>query len=135
MVVVGRSPGEGPRHRRGGRRRIPRRGLRPLGQVRDLAAALQARHPRIDVLINNAGLIAGGRRTVTADEHELTFQVNHLAPFPLTMLLKDCLLRASQLAVLKRQRVIGAGEPVVVTEFGLRTYRRAGACEPRESGG
>jgi NAD(P)-dependent dehydrogenase (short-subunit alcohol dehydrogenase family) len=60
-----------------------------LGQVRALAAALQARYPRIDVLVNNAGLIAGARRAVTADGHELTFQVNHLAPFLLTMLLKD----------------------------------------------
>jgi NAD(P)-dependent dehydrogenase (short-subunit alcohol dehydrogenase family) len=60
-----------------------------LGQVRDLAAELRVRHPRIDVLINNAGLIAGARRTLTADGHELTFQVNHLAPFLLTMLLKE----------------------------------------------
>jgi NAD(P)-dependent dehydrogenase (short-subunit alcohol dehydrogenase family) len=65
-----------------------------LGQVRDLAAELKARHPRIDVLVNNAGLIAGPQRTVTADEHELTFQVNHLAPFLLTMLLKEGLTAA-----------------------------------------
>jgi NAD(P)-dependent dehydrogenase (short-subunit alcohol dehydrogenase family) len=60
-----------------------------LDEVRGLAAELQARHARIDVLINNAGLIAGARRAVTADGHELTFQVNHLAAFLLTMLLKD----------------------------------------------
>jgi NAD(P)-dependent dehydrogenase (short-subunit alcohol dehydrogenase family) len=56
--------------------------------VRELAAELGRRHPRIDVLVNNAGLIAGARRAVTADGHELTFQVNHLAPFLLTMLLR-----------------------------------------------
>jgi NAD(P)-dependent dehydrogenase (short-subunit alcohol dehydrogenase family) len=60
-----------------------------LQQVRDLAAELLARHQRIDVLLNNAGLIAGRQRTVTADGHELTFQVNHLATFLLTLLLKD----------------------------------------------
>ncbi len=65
-----------------------------LGQVRQLAAELGGRHRRIDVLVNNAGLIAGARRTVTADGHELTFQVNHLAPFLLTMLLRDPLSAA-----------------------------------------
>ena len=59
-----------------------------LSQVRELAAGLERQHPRIDVLVNNAGLIAGAQRTVTADGHELTFQVNHLAPFLLTMLLR-----------------------------------------------
>jgi NAD(P)-dependent dehydrogenase (short-subunit alcohol dehydrogenase family) len=65
-----------------------------LGQVRELAATLERRYPRIDVLINNAGLIAAGHRTVTADGHELTFQVNHLAPFLLTALLRGPLSAA-----------------------------------------
>jgi NAD(P)-dependent dehydrogenase (short-subunit alcohol dehydrogenase family) len=65
-----------------------------LGQVRELAAELGRRHPWIDVLVNNAGLIAGARRAVTADGHELTFQVNHLAPFLLTMLLRGPLSAA-----------------------------------------
>jgi len=60
-----------------------------LGQVRELAAVIGRRHPRIDVLVNNAGLIAGAGRTVTTDGHELTFQVNHLAPFLLTVLLRE----------------------------------------------
>jgi NAD(P)-dependent dehydrogenase (short-subunit alcohol dehydrogenase family) len=47
-----------------------------LDQVRQLARQLTARYPRIDVLINNAGLIATGTRTITGDGHELTFQVN-----------------------------------------------------------
>ena len=50
-----------------------------LDSVRALAAEL----PRIDVLVNNAGLISE-RRVVTGDGIELTFQVNHLAPFLLT---------------------------------------------------
>jgi NAD(P)-dependent dehydrogenase (short-subunit alcohol dehydrogenase family) len=44
------------------------------------------RQDRLDVLINNAGIGrgAGGGRTreLSADGHELRFQVNHLAPFP-----------------------------------------------------
>ncbi|KTR86992.1 SDR family NAD(P)-dependent oxidoreductase [Leucobacter chromiiresistens] len=62
-----------------------------LSQVRALAAALLAEHDRIDVLANNAGGIMGDR-TVTVDGHELTFQVNHLAPFLLTRLLMPALV-------------------------------------------
>jgi NAD(P)-dependent dehydrogenase (short-subunit alcohol dehydrogenase family) len=65
-----------------------------LDQVHSLAAELRDRYPRIDVLINNAGLVAGTRRAMTADGHELTFQVNHLAPFLLTMLVKQQLVSA-----------------------------------------
>ena len=65
-----------------------------LDQVRDLARELRARHSRVDVLLNNAGLIAGPQRTVTPDGHELTFQVNHLAGFLLTMLLREPLAAA-----------------------------------------
>jgi NAD(P)-dependent dehydrogenase (short-subunit alcohol dehydrogenase family) len=36
------------------------------------------RHDRIDVLVNNAGLVAG-RRTLTEDGLELTMAVNHFA--------------------------------------------------------
>lgn len=62
-----------------------------LSQVRKLAAALSKKYPRIDVLVNNAGGIMG-RREVTIDGHEKTFQVNHLAPFLLTTLLIDRLV-------------------------------------------
>src|SRR5215472_4124708 len=60
--------------------------LSSLDQVRDLARRLGAR-PRIDVLVNNAGLTVGHRR-LTADGFEWTFAVNHLAPFLLTNLLR-----------------------------------------------
>jgi NAD(P)-dependent dehydrogenase (short-subunit alcohol dehydrogenase family) len=40
----------------------------------------------IDVLVNNAGIIAA-QRTLSADGIELTFQVNHLAGFLLTLLM------------------------------------------------
>ena len=55
-----------------------------LAQVRSLAEAL----PPLDVLVNNAGLISE-RHVVTGDGIELTFQVNHLAPFLLTMRLLE----------------------------------------------
>jgi NAD(P)-dependent dehydrogenase (short-subunit alcohol dehydrogenase family) len=62
-----------------------------LSDVRRLAAELLERYPTIDVLANNAGGIFGPR-TTSEDGHELTFQVNHLAPFLLTNLLMDRLV-------------------------------------------
>jgi NAD(P)-dependent dehydrogenase (short-subunit alcohol dehydrogenase family) len=62
-----------------------------LAQVRDLAADLLSKYERIDVLINNAGL-TWNDRTLTRDGHEIIYQVNHLAPFLLTNLLKDRLI-------------------------------------------
>jgi retinol dehydrogenase-12 len=59
--------------------------LASMAQVRSLAERLGALE-RIDVLVNNAGLLAGERR-VTADGLEEVFAVNHLAPFLLTNLL------------------------------------------------
>ncbi|WBM79571.1 SDR family NAD(P)-dependent oxidoreductase [Cryobacterium breve] len=64
-----------------------------LDEVRSLAATLLNRYPRIDVLANNAGGIMG-KRELTVDGHEKTFQVNHLAPFLLTTLLTDRLLES-----------------------------------------
>jgi NAD(P)-dependent dehydrogenase (short-subunit alcohol dehydrogenase family) len=57
-----------------------------LAQVRQLAQELNATLPRLDVLINNAGRMSGVRG-LSADGYELTFAVNHLAPFLLTNLL------------------------------------------------
>jgi NAD(P)-dependent dehydrogenase (short-subunit alcohol dehydrogenase family) len=57
-----------------------------LAVVRRLVAALQAREVRIDVLVNNAGVYMEERQK-SADGVEMTFQVNHLAPFLLTHLI------------------------------------------------
>lgn len=58
------------------------------GEVRGLAEALRAAHPRLDVLLHNAGVYATTRQE-TPEGLELTFAVNHLAPFLLTHLLLD----------------------------------------------
>lgn len=61
-----------------------------LDTVRAGAEAFLARHGRLDVLVNNAGAYVGERRR-SADGYELTFAVNHLAPFLLTNLLREAL--------------------------------------------
>ena len=59
-----------------------------LEEVRALAAQVLRTSPRLDVLVNNAGIAVRRRRT-TKDGYESTFAVNHLAPFLLTNLLLD----------------------------------------------
>jgi NAD(P)-dependent dehydrogenase (short-subunit alcohol dehydrogenase family) len=59
-----------------------------LAAVRGLADEILARHNRLDVLVNNAGLTIQ-RFTLSADGYELVLAVNHLAPFLLTNLLLD----------------------------------------------
>jgi NAD(P)-dependent dehydrogenase (short-subunit alcohol dehydrogenase family) len=68
--------------------------LSSQAQVRDLAAQVQARYDRLDVLVNNAGVVLP-RRNLTEDGIEETFAVNHLAPFLLTHLLLDLLKRSA----------------------------------------
>jgi NAD(P)-dependent dehydrogenase (short-subunit alcohol dehydrogenase family) len=65
--------------------------LASLDQVRDLADRVLAGHPRLDALINNAGIgiTTGGRgqRLESRDGYELRFGVNYLAGYLLTRLL------------------------------------------------
>ena len=69
--------------------------LASLAAVRRLADAVREDHPRLDVLINNAGVLPAGangnERHFSDDGYELCLAVNHLAPFLLTRSLIPCL--------------------------------------------
>ncbi|MGE2832944.1 SDR family NAD(P)-dependent oxidoreductase [Mycobacterium sp. SMC-4] len=65
--------------------------LSSLDSVRRAATDLKAAHPRIDLLINNAGVMYPPKQ-VTRDGFELQFGTNHLGHFALTGLLLDALL-------------------------------------------
>ncbi|MFI6309714.1 SDR family NAD(P)-dependent oxidoreductase [Nocardia fusca] len=65
--------------------------LGSLDGVRAAAAEIKAGHPRIDLLINNAGVMYPPKES-TADGFELQFGTNHLGHFALTGLLLDTLL-------------------------------------------
>ena len=67
--------------------------LSSLAQIRQLAAEFKQQYARLDVLINNAGIVPRTRQ-VSEDGFEMQFAVNHLASFLLTNLLLD-LLKAS----------------------------------------
>ena len=58
--------------------------------VRRLAQEVEERYERLDVLVNNVGALYR-RRQESVDGIELTFALNHLAPYLLTNLLLDCL--------------------------------------------
>lgn len=94
-----------------------------LCQVRALADKIRSECPRIDVLGNNAGGVFSKLRT-TADGHEITLQVNYLAPFLLTTLLLDVLV-ASRATIVNTssssQRLL---RHVTLTDFETTGRRR-----------
>ncbi|THC55321.1 oxidoreductase [Streptomyces sp. A1499] len=69
---------------------VRRLDLADLDSVRAFADGLRADHSRLDVLVNNAGVMAPPR-SLSAQGHELQFAVNHLGHFALTGLLLDLL--------------------------------------------
>ena len=65
-----------------------------LKQVRQLADDILGKNAELDILVNNAGVYTP-RRQLTEDGFEVTFAVNHLAPFLLTNLLLDLLRKSA----------------------------------------
>jgi NAD(P)-dependent dehydrogenase (short-subunit alcohol dehydrogenase family) len=68
--------------------------LSSQAEIRRLAEEFKARHSRLDVLVNNAGVYLP-KRTLTVDRIETTFAVNHLAYFLLTNLLLEVLKQSA----------------------------------------
>jgi NAD(P)-dependent dehydrogenase (short-subunit alcohol dehydrogenase family) len=68
--------------------------LSSQASIRGLAEEVLERYPNLDLLVNNAGAVNSSRR-LTEDGQELTWAVNHLAPFLLTTLLLDRLKASS----------------------------------------
>ena len=65
-------------------------------QIKTAAEHIKREYTKIDVLNNNAGLLMGNQRELTQDGFEMTFGVNHLAPFLLTHLLLDQVLASGR---------------------------------------
>jgi retinol dehydrogenase 14 len=100
VVVTGRNEERGERaveeirRESGGEVSLMLADLAVQADVRRLAEEFQERHDRLDVLVNNAGVVQS-ERTETPDGIETTLAVNHLAPFLLTNLLLDLLKRSA----------------------------------------
>ncbi len=65
--------------------------LDQMASIRAFAAAFKKDFNRLDVLVNNAGVLIPSRKT-TVDGFEATFAINHLAYFLLTHLVLDVLM-------------------------------------------
>ncbi|OAG05693.1 putative short-chain dehydrogenase [Paraphaeosphaeria sporulosa] len=77
-------------------------GLDSLESVRKAAEEFKTRSGKLNILINNAGIMALPHRTLTQDGHEAQFATNHLAHFLLFQLLKPLLLSSASPAFSSR---------------------------------
>jgi NAD(P)-dependent dehydrogenase (short-subunit alcohol dehydrogenase family) len=83
--------------------------LSSLATVRDLAARILSEHDRLDVVVNNAGIIAREREE-SEDGYELTFAINYLSHFLLTRLLMPLLKKSGPARIVN---VASAGQSPV----------------------
>jgi retinol dehydrogenase-12 len=80
-------------NREGGRAELLEIDMASFASVRRAAERFLGSHPRLDVLVNNAG-VALRERQLTADGHEVTWETNFLSHFLLTRLLLPALKAA-----------------------------------------
>jgi len=94
--------------------------------LRALAAALLERYARIDVLVNNAGAMFA-KRQLSTDGIELTWALNHLAPFLLTRLLLERLRESAPARVVTTSSDAHRGARIPFEDLGgERVYRARG---------
>lgn len=107
VVLASRDTAKADRaaQRIGGDASYVRLDLASLASVRDAAAQLRSRFARIDLLVNNAGVMMK-REARTEDGFELQFGTNHLGHFALTGLLIDLM------AKVPGSRVVTVSSPV-----------------------
>lgn len=103
VIIAGRNPSKGALAVEQVRKRVPNADVRfealdlaSLGSIGAFAERLRSSIDRLDLLINNAGVMAPPKRQVTADGFELQFGTNHLGHFFLTAQLLPLLRKASQ---------------------------------------
>ena len=98
--------------------------LADLASVRTFAAGFAAGHDRLDVLVNNAGVMAIPRRQ-TADGFEMQFGTNHLGHFALTGHLLDRLLATPGARVVTVSSMAARGARIRFDDLqGVRHYGR-----------
>ena len=96
--------------------------LASLDSVREFAAKILEEEPRIDILINNAG-VTNNAFTKSTDGFELTFAVNHLGHFLLTNLLLDCIKEAPSARIINISSSVYRGGQINLNDINLeRSY-------------
>jgi NAD(P)-dependent dehydrogenase (short-subunit alcohol dehydrogenase family) len=105
--------------------------LASLEDVRSLARDVDRDFERLDVLVNNAGIVeTGAERRQSADGHELTFAVNYLSGFLLTLELLPRLRRSAPARIvnvaLVGQRAIDFDDVMLERGYdGFRAYAQS----------
>jgi NAD(P)-dependent dehydrogenase (short-subunit alcohol dehydrogenase family) len=100
--------------------------LSSQASVRRLAAEVLACYPRLDVLVNNAGAVYRERQ-LTTDGIEMTWAVNHLAPFLLTTLLLDRLKDSAPARIITTASEAHQGAQIPFSDLNAeRSYRSFG---------
>ncbi len=139
VIVTARTQAKGEEAVARIRRELPQAAVRSaildlasLKSVRAFAATM-AGEAKLDLLINNAGIMAVSKRTVTEDGFELQFGTNHLGHFALAALLLPVLLRAGLPVV---TNVSSSASKTGAIRFdnlqGERSYRAWGAyCQSK----
>jgi NAD(P)-dependent dehydrogenase (short-subunit alcohol dehydrogenase family) len=105
-----------------------------LAEVRRLADEILAAQSRLDLLVNNAGLMSPKYR-FSLEGFELTFAVNHLAPFLLTNLLLDRLKASAPSRIVTVASEAHRGHRLILGQLAqphdwstLRAYGRSKLC-------
>jgi NAD(P)-dependent dehydrogenase (short-subunit alcohol dehydrogenase family) len=99
--------------------------LSSQSQVRRVAAEFKARHDRLDVLVNNAGVYVPERH-VTVDGIEETFALNHLGYFLLTRELLDLLKHSAPSRIVNVSSEAHRGATMQWEDLQLSTHRYRG---------
>ena len=117
-----------------GRVRSYQADLASLAAVRALAGQVSEAEPRLDVLVNNAGIgvnePGGGARQESADGLELRFAVNYLAGYALSGHLLPLLARSAPSRIVNvasvGQQAIDFGDVMLTKDYdGMRAYRQS----------
>jgi NAD(P)-dependent dehydrogenase (short-subunit alcohol dehydrogenase family) len=102
-----------------------------MSEARRVGAEIAAGEPRIDVLINNAGALFANRR-VTSEGLEMTFALNHMSYFLLTLALLDRLKASAPARIVSTASSAHAGAKLDFDDLqcakgyvGLKAYRRS----------
>jgi NAD(P)-dependent dehydrogenase (short-subunit alcohol dehydrogenase family) len=94
-------------------------------QVRRAASELKARHDRLDVLVNNAGVFVPERHT-TVDGLEESFALNHLGYFLLTRELLDLLKQSARARIVNVSSEAHRGATMQWDDLQYCTHRYRG---------
>ncbi len=103
------------------------------GSIRDFAREFRAAYPRLDVLVNNAGVSVGYRKT-SVDGVELTFATNVLGYFLLTCELLDMLVASAPARIVNVASAFAGELDLDDLQFeqrrydGLQSYAQSKAC-------